>query len=54
MEEILDSLQDTAEETATMVFNKLDINNDGNCDEDEFVSGCMGNSTLAGLLNVKT
>ena len=33
--------QDTAEKNAKMVFNQLDIDKDGELNEDEFVKGCL-------------
>ena len=43
--------QDTAIERATAVFEKLDVNDDGELNEDEFVSGCLKDESLASLLN---
>ena len=34
-----------------MSFNLLDVNGDGELNEDEFVEGCMRDKTLADLLN---
>ena len=33
------------------MFEKLDINEDGNLDEQEFVEGCLNDERLAKLLN---
>ena len=33
--------QDTAEKNARMVFSQLDIDRDGELNEDEFVKGCL-------------
>ena len=33
------------------VFEKLDVNDDGELNEDEFVGGCLKDETLANLLN---
>ena len=43
--------QETAIEKATAVFEKLDVNDDGELNEDEFVGGCLKDETLANLLN---
>ena len=43
--------QETAIERATAVFEKLDVNDDGELNEDEFVGGCLKDETLANLLN---
>ena len=43
--------QDTAIERATAVFEKLDVNGDGELNEDEFVGGCLKDESLANLLN---
>ena len=37
----ISSCQDTAENNAKMVFNQLDIDRDGELNEDEFVKGCL-------------
>ena len=34
-----------------IVFRQLDINNDGELNEDEFVAGCMKDTSLLELLN---
>jgi Ca2+-binding EF-hand superfamily protein len=44
-------LQETAAEKAIMSFKLLDVNGDGELNEDEFVEGCMRDNTLAELLN---
>ena len=44
-------LQETAIERANAVFEKLDVNDDGSLDEQEFVDGCMNDERLAQLLN---
>ena len=44
-------LQETAIERANDVFEKLDVNDDGSLDEQEFVDGCMNDERLAQLLN---
>ena len=33
------------------MFEKLDINEDGNLDEQEFIDGCLNDERLAKLLN---
>ena len=33
------------------MFEKLDVNDDGELNEDEFVGGCLKDETLANLLN---
>ena len=38
-------------ERANAVFEKLDVNDDGSLDEQEFVEGCMNDERLAQLLN---
>ena len=43
--------QECAVEKAEAVFEKLDINEDGNLDEKEFVEGCLNDERLAKLLN---
>ena len=43
--------QDTATEKATHTFHLLDTNGDGSLNEDEFISGCLHDKTLARLLN---
>ena len=43
--------QDTAVEKAVEVFEALDVDHDGELDEEEFVSGCMKNKDLANILN---
>ena len=43
--------QETAEEKATRTFHLLDTNGDGELNEDEFISGCLADKTLANLLN---
>ena len=43
--------QNTAIEKATAIFEKLDINDDGELNEDEFVGGCLKDESLANLLN---
>ena len=43
--------QETAEEKATRTFRQLDTNGDGWLNEDEFISGCLQDKTLADLLN---
>ena len=35
------TFQDTAEKNARMVFSQLDIDRDGELNEDEFVKGCL-------------
>ena len=44
-------IQDTASELTTTIFERLDINGDGELNEDEFVEGCLNNKKLAKLLN---
>ena len=44
-------VQETAIERANAVFEKLDVNDDGSLDEQEFVDGCMNDERLAQLLN---
>ena len=36
------------------MFEKLDVNDDGELNEDEFVVGCLNNESLANLLNTGT
>ena len=43
--------QETAIERATAVFEKLDVNDDGELNEEEFVGGCLKDENLANLLN---
>ena len=43
--------KDTATEKATRTFHQLDTNGDGELNEDEFISGCLQDKTLADLLN---
>ena len=38
-------------ERANAVFEKLDVNDDGILNEQEFVSGCMNDERIASLLN---
>ena len=38
-------------ERTTTIFDRLDINGDGELNEDEFVEGCLNNKKLAKLLN---
>ena len=33
------------------MFEKLDVNDDGELNEDEFVGGCLKDESLANLLN---
>ena len=47
-------LEETAIERATVVFEKLDVNDDGELNEDEFVVGCLNDESLANLLNTGT
>lgn len=42
---------ETAIERANAVFQKLDVNDDGSLDEQEFVDGCMNDERVAQLLN---
>ena len=44
-------IQETAVERANSVFGKLDVNEDGVVNEEEFVSGCINDERLASLLN---
>ena len=46
--------QDTALERATAVFALLDVNDDGELNEDEFVEGCLKDQNLINLLNSGT
>ena len=46
--------QDTALERATAVFALLDVNDDGELNEDEFVEGCLKDQNLINLLNSET
>ena len=48
---ILTTFQDTALERATNTFKLLDVNGDGELNEDEFVAGCMQDKALADMLN---
>ena len=41
-------------EKATAAFNLLDVDSDGELNEDEFIEGCMKDHTLANLLNSST
>ena len=43
--------QDAAAERASKIFRELDINGDGELDEDEFVKGCMDDTDLMSMLN---
>ena len=43
--------QETATERAIKSFKLLDVNGDGELNEDEFVEGCMRDKTLSDLLN---
>ena len=43
--------QETAVERACGVFERLDVNEDGELSEQEFVQGCLNDERLAGLLN---
>ena len=45
------SQQDSAGERANKIFRELDINGDGELDEDEFVKGCMDDGDLMRQLN---
>ena len=45
------SFQDAAAERASKIFRELDINGDGELDEDEFVKGCMDDTDLMSMLN---
>ena len=45
------SKQDSAGERAQKIFRELDINGDGELDEDEFVKGCLDDGDLMRLLN---
>ena len=45
------STKDTAMERATAVFKMLDVNADGELNEDEFVDGCIEDQNLINLLN---
>ena len=45
------SFQDAAAERANKIFRELDINGDGELDEDEFVKGCMDDTDLMSMLN---
>ena len=45
------NLQETAIERANSIFEKLDVNDDGSLDEQEFVDGCMNDERVAQLLN---
>ena len=38
-------------ERTSTIFERLDINGDGELNEDEFVEGCLNNKKLANLLN---
>ena len=44
------TFQDTAEKNARMVFSQLDIDRDGELNEDEFVKGCLKVFFCSGLL----
>ena len=41
-------------ERATAVFTLLDVNDDGELNEDEFVEGCLKDQNLINLLNSGT
>ena len=43
--------EECASERATKIFNNLDINGDGEVDEEEFVRGCLDDEDLICLLN---
>jgi len=43
--------KDSAGERANKIFRELDINGDGELDEDEFVKGCLDDGDLMRLLN---
>ena len=45
------SQQDSAGERANKIFRELDINGDGELDEDEFVKGCLDDGDLMRMLN---
>jgi Ca2+-binding EF-hand superfamily protein len=45
------SSKDTAMERATTVFKMLDVNADGELNEDEFVDGCLRDENLINTLN---
>ena len=45
------SSKDTAMDRATTVFKMLDVNADGELNEDEFVYGCIEDQNLINLLN---
>ena len=48
---IWDFFQDLAPIRAEQIFQILDINGDGELEEDEFVSGCLKDQELITLLN---
>ena len=43
--------QDSASTRADKIFKELDINGDGELDQDEFVKGCMDDGDLLRMLN---
>ena len=45
------SQQDSASERANKIFRELDINGDGELDENEFVKGCLDDGDLMRMLN---
>lgn len=58
MKEIIETLyemegicKDTASKRAENIFRALDINCDGELEEDEFIRGCLDDDDLINLLN---
>ena len=47
----LKTCKETAVERANSVFEKLDVNDDGILDEEEFIEGCINDERIASLLN---
>ena len=43
--------QESAADRAGKIFRELDINGDGELDEEEFVKGCLDDGDLMRLLN---
>ena len=50
MKQLLCIFQETAEEKALEVFHQLDVNDDGELNEDEFVAGCIKDESLTSVL----
>ena len=44
-------MKEAASERAEKIFSVLDINSDGELNEDEFIRGCLDDDDLVNLLN---